>query len=346
MTAKQTVAAGALLVALFIAPAARSSPAAHAAQTAPDRPPFSEWLDALRTEALAAGISAETVDAALATVEAPEEEVVERDRSQPERVRTLEDYVGGWLTPRTVSRARAVADRHASLLQQVSDRYGVPSPVMVAVWGLESNFGRFTGTDPTVAALATLAYDPRRSDLFRRELFQALRILDAGHITLDGMKGSWAGAMGQPQFMPSSYLEHAVDFNEDGRADIWHTEADVLASMANYLKAAGWVEGERWGREVRVGADVLARIDAEVPRRRSGCAAVRQLTVARPLAEWDTLGVRLAGGAPLPTSDMTASLVRGSRRYFLVYRNYHALLDYNCSNSYAISIGLLSDRLW
>jgi membrane-bound lytic murein transglycosylase B len=236
--------------------------------------------------------------------------------------------------------------RHRRTLDDVSARYGIPVPVLVAVWGLESNFGRVTGTYPTIQALATLAYDPRRSRLFRAELLDALAILDQGHITLDDMTGSWAGAMGQPQFMPSSYLRHAVDFDGDGRADIWKSEPDVFASMANYLDAAGWATGERWGREVRVSASILEEVIAEVPRQRTGCGARRELTVARPLGEWSRLGVRLAGGAALPTSTMTAALLRGERRYFLVYRNYLAILDYNCSNAYATSVGLLSDRLW
>jgi membrane-bound lytic murein transglycosylase B len=315
-------------------------------QEVPDRPPFDEWLRALRAEAIAEGISEATVDAALAGVEAPEDVVVARDRAQPERVQTLDGYLSQRLTTRTATTARGFAARYAALLGRVAERYGPPGPVVVAVWGLESNFGRFTGTYPTVTALATLAYDPRRSGLFRTELFEALRILDQGVIGLDEMKGSWAGAMGQPQFMPSSYLRHAVDFDEDGRADIWRTEADVFASIANYLRSAGWVEGERWGREVRVSQAAMNRVERQVPMRTTGCAAIRQMTVARPLAEWQALGVRLAGGGALPSAAMTASLVRGQNRNFLVYRNYLALLDYNCSNAYAISVGLLSDRLW
>ena len=308
--------------------------------------PFAQWLASVKAEALERGLSEATVDAALATIDAPEPEVVERDRAQPERTRTLEDYVAGWLTTRTVTSARTMLGRHRPVLDEVSATYGIPVPFLVAVWGLESNFGRVTGTYPTVQALATLAYDPRRSRLFRAELLDALAILDQGHVTLDDMKGSWAGAMGQPQFMPSSYLRHAVDFDGDGRADIWRSEADVFASMASYLDAAGWATGERWGREVRISREALDQIAREVPMRRNGCGALRQLSVARPLGEWSRLGVRLAGGAPLPTSTMTASLLSGERRRFLVYRNYLALLDYNCSNAYATSVGLLSDRLW
>jgi membrane-bound lytic murein transglycosylase B len=307
---------------------------------------FPAWLAAIRAEALSHGIRAETVDAALATVVEPEDIVVARDRAQPERVQSLDRYVAGWLTTRTIATARDRMRRHASLLLRIEDAYALPGPVMVSVWGLESNFGRFTGTYPTVAALATLAYDPRRARLFRAELFEALRILDRGDISLDEMKGSWAGAMGQPQFMPSSYLKHAVDFDGDGRKDIWNNEADVFASIANYMKSAGWVAGERWGREVRVTRAALDRIERQVPMRGTGCGALKEMTVARPLGEWRALGVRLAGGGDLPRSSLAASLVRGQNRHFLVYRNYLAILDYNCSNAYAIAVGLLSDRLW
>jgi membrane-bound lytic murein transglycosylase B len=151
--------------------------------------------------------------------------------------------------------------------------------------------------------------------------------------------------MGQPQFMPSSYLKHAVDFDGDGRADIWKTESDVFASIANYLKSAGWVEGERWGRQVRVSRRVLDRIEQQVPMRANGCRAVREMTQARPLSRWASLGVVLPTGQPLPKADMEASLVRGVNQHFLVYRNYHALLDYNCSNAYAVSAGMLADRV-
>jgi membrane-bound lytic murein transglycosylase B len=217
--------------------------------------------------------------------------------------------------------------------------------MLVSVWGLESTFGRFTGTYPTVAALATLAYDPRRSALFRRELFEALTILDRGVITLDEMRGSWAGAMGQPQFMPSSYLRYAVDFDADGRADIWKSEADVFASIANYLDTVGWEPDERWGREVRISQAVMDRIDRDVPMRTSGCSAVRQMTVARPVTAWATLGVLMTNGRPLPRATLDASLVRGEKRHFLVYRNYLTILDYNCSHAYAVAVGLLADRL-
>jgi membrane-bound lytic murein transglycosylase B len=246
--------------------------------------------------------------------------------------------------PRTVTAGRAELRRHGALLERIADTYGVPSEVIVAVWGLESNFGRFTGTYPTVKALATLAYDGRRP-LFRRELLHALSILDRGDVPFDRLRGSWAGAMGQPQFMPSSYLQHAVDFDADGHANIWTSLPDVFASMANYLKNYGWQAGERWGREVRIGKAAMARVDRGVPMRTSGCRATRDMTVARPLSEWSKLGVTLTGGRALPKANLSASLVRGKDRHFLVYRNYEALIGYNCSHAYAITVGLLADRI-
>ncbi len=304
---------------------------------------FEEFLAGLRAEAAAKGISQGTIDAALTSVE-PLPVAVERDRTQPETVVSLDTYVSRRVTPKVIQNANAVAAEHTSLLREVETAYGVPPNVLIAVWGIESNFGTFTGTRPTVAALATLAYDGRRA-LFRNELFDALRIVDAGHITLDQLKGSWAGAMGQPQFMPSSYLKYAVDFDHDGKADIWTTPADVFGSIGNYLKAFGWTAKERWGREVKLSKAAHAKIDHTVPMRTGNCKAEREMTVARPLKAWARLGVRLPGGAALQTSDIQASLVRGDKRFFLVYANYDALLGYNCANSYAVSIGLLSDKI-
>jgi membrane-bound lytic murein transglycosylase B len=167
--------------------------------------------------------------------------------------------------------------------------------------------------------------------------------VSGGSIDAKRMTGSWAGAMGQPQFMPSSYLKYAVDFDGDGSPNIWTSVDDVFASMANYLKAAGWVAGERWGREVVVPADGWDAILQKIPLRTTGCRAKKEMTEARPLAEWRALGVTFVGGVHPTASDMTASLVRGEHRAFLVYRNYDALIDYNCANSYAVSVGLLSD---
>lgn len=330
-------------VILGLAVLAAGAQIAPTQDSAADRPTFDVFLAGVRSEALARGISQATLDRALVDI-TPETVVVSRDRSQPENVQSLDGYLSQRLSRRTVNTARQMAARHRAVLRAVETKYGVAPSLMVAIWGLESNFGRFTGTYPTIKALATLAWDNRRP-LFRTELFNALEMVEKGLVNPAEMKGSWAGAMGQPQFMPSSFLRHAVDFDANGRIDIWSSTADVFGSMANYLKNAGWHEGERWGREVAVSRPVLDRIDQTVTMRSGGCRAIREMTAPRPLSEWRELGVTLVGGAALPRADIDASLVRGTKRHFLVYRNYEALVDYNCSNSYALAAGLLADRI-
>jgi membrane-bound lytic murein transglycosylase B len=216
--------------------------------------------------------------------------------------------------------------------------------MLVSVWGLESNFGKFAGVRPTIPTLVTLAYDPRRATLFRSELFSALEIVNNGDIELERLKGSWAGALGQPQFMPSSYLKYAQDFDGDGRKDIWNSPADVFASIANYLKQHGWREGSLWGREVKVPTAREDTIDA-LPRRDSGCRAERLMTEAKSLVEWRKLGLRTVANRPLPSAAVDASLVSAGKRTFLLYDNYDALLGYNCAHTYALSVALLSERL-
>jgi membrane-bound lytic murein transglycosylase B len=309
------------------------------------RQPFAEWLAALRQEAIARGISPNTVEAALANVE-PLAVVVERDRTQAELTLTFDQYVKRRLTNAFIETGRKMARQHAALLRQVTAKYGVGGGTLVAIWGMESNYGRFSGTWPTIAALATLAYDPHRPALFRNELFAALEILDRQDVQLDALKGSWAGAMGQPQFMPSSYLRYAVDFDGDGQRNIWSSTGDVFASIANFLKEHGWSPGVRWGREVKVDEAAATRLAGKIPLRLTGsCQAIRQMTESRPIGEWRTLGVTQPNGKPLPGTTLDASLVRIDVRTFLVYGNYEALLGYNCAHAYALSVGLLADRI-
>jgi membrane-bound lytic murein transglycosylase B len=311
---------------------------------APSPPPFEQWLLEVRNDAIARGISEATVDRALAGLETLPV-VIERDRSQVEVALTVEQYLARRLTREMVRTAARQARQHATLLRRVQSKFGVPASVLVAIWGLESNFGKFSGVRPTIAALATLAYDGRRAEFFRGQLFDALTIVDRGHIELDRMKGSWAGAMGQPQFMPSSYLRHAQDFDGDGRRDIWTDEGDVFASIASYLAAYGWTRGERWGREVRITPKAAARLEEQLSTRAEGCPAARRMPERQPLLRWRTLGVTLPDGRPLPAAKMEASLVRTDKRGFLAYRNYDALLGYNCAHTYALAVALLSDRI-
>jgi membrane-bound lytic murein transglycosylase B len=313
-------------------------------QDAP-RPSFSEWLAGVRAEALTRGIRAEVVDSALADVVEPQTGILQRDRAQAETMFSLEQYLRRRLTSRLIASGRDAFARHRELLDEVGEKYGVPPPLVAAIWGIESNYGRFIGLRPTVAALATLAWDPRRATFFRGELFDALEILNRGDIDLPHLLGSWAGAMGQVQFMPSSYLQYAEDYDGDGRRDIWSTPGDVFASIANYLKGHGWQPGSPWGREVKVSREAARRIRADVAPRTGSCQATRNMTVPLPTERWDELGVRLANGKPLPASDVPASMVSGATRHFLVNPNYDAILEYNCSHSYAITVSLLGDAL-
>jgi len=314
---------------------------------APPAPqPFDEWLKGVRAEALTRGIREATVDQAFAGLE-PLPVVVERDRTQAELVLTLDRYLQRHLTKKVINTAVAKRQTHAEVLAQVQKKFGVPPGIIIAIWGLESNFGRFSGIRPTIQTLATLAYDPRRAAMFREELFDALKILDSGDVEPAALRGSWAGALGQPQFMPSSFLLYAQDFDGDGKRDIWRSAPDVFASIANFLAAKGWASGGRWGREVSVPTSLLARLPEVAPLQTEGCLAKRQMSVPLPVATWSELGVRTPGGARLPAADLevaSASLVSGVKRHFLVYPNYYALLEYNCVNAYGLSVGLLSDK--
>lgn len=310
---------------------------------APLPPPFDVWLDGVRAEAAARGISAGVIEKALGDVQLVPQ-VLDRDRGQPEFTLDIDAYLRRRLTAGTVRTARAMYKRHRTVVQRVGAKYGVDPRVLVSVWGLESNFGRFAGVRPTVPTLATLAYDTRRGALFRNELLTALEIVDRGDIELAKLKGSWAGALGQPQFLPSSYMRFAQDFDGDGRRDIWSSYPDVFASIAYYLQQHGWENGRIWGREVSwaaAAADAIAR----VPLRAEGCRARRMMSVPQPLAAWSKMGVRTLAKRPLPHAAIEASLFRQGRRAFLVYGNYEALLDYNCAHTYALSVGLLAGRI-
>jgi membrane-bound lytic murein transglycosylase B len=328
------------LVALLLA-AVLLAPAQDLVQE-PSRP-FDEWLGDLIADARSRGFDEGLLNDTLAGLQ-PLPRVVERDRSQAEIVFTFDRYFRTVVTPRIIRLGRQHATSEGTLLGRIDSAYGVPPSIVLAIWGIESHYGEFTGATPVFQALATLAWQPRRSDFFRGELFKALTIVSGGYIDAKTMTGSWAGAMGQPQFMPSSYLEHAVDFDKDGRRDIWRSTPDALGSIANYLKGSGWTAGQTWGREVKITSDVRETV-AEIPMRTEGCSAKRSMTERRPLNEWEQMGVRLEGGTALPHSDIPASLVETGGHSFLVYPNYDALLGYNCAHLYALSVGMLADQL-
>lgn len=323
---------------------ATTAPQPPAAAGELPRPEFSTFVESLRADAVARGISEATIAKALTGLE-PSATVIQRDQTQAEIVLTTEQYLARRVTTPLVRTARQMATKHRALLDRVAERYGVPPRVIVAIWGLESNFGRFSGVRPTIQALATLAWEGRRGAFFRGELLDALEIVDRKYIELEKLQGSWAGAMGQTQFMPSSYLKWAVDFDGDGHRDIWRSHMDVFASIANYLKEHGWQADRTWGREVRLPASGLDALRATVGLRAEGCRAVREMTNALPLAKWQALGVRTVNGAALPSVDVDASLIHTGQRAILVYGNYQALLDYNCAHSYALAVATLADRI-
>jgi membrane-bound lytic murein transglycosylase B len=332
-------------MAVVLAVAQLFGPVVQAQSDPPPRPTFAEFLAGIRAEALGRGIRPEILDEALGNIDEPSAVILERDRSQAEAVLALEQYIERRVTAKLIATGQEMLALHHDLLTEVSAHYGVPPALIVSIWGFESNYGRFSGVRPTISALATLAWDPRRSTLFRAELLDALDILNRGDIESAQLKGSWAGAMGQVQFMPSSYLKFAEDFDGDGRRDIWNTPADIFASIANYLKGHGWASNAPWGAEVSLSPEVRRRISTEVESRSGTCKATRDMTVALPVATWQALGVRALDGEALEASMPDAALVTGSSRAFLVNRNYDALLEYNCSHAYAISVGLLSDYL-
>ncbi len=306
---------------------------AAAPASAQNDPAFETWLAELRAEALEAGIRKEVLDDSFKGV-APIPRVIELDRKQPENTITFERYVELIVSNTRINRGRARLQENSPLLQEVAAKFGVQPRFIVALWGIETNFGQNTGGFSVIAALATLAYDGRRSQFFRRELLDALRIIDEGHIRPENMKGSWAGAMGQSQFMPSSFMNFAYDYDGDGAKDIWNTSADVFASAANYLSGVGWRSDITWGREVRLpeGFD----------------PALADLKVVKRLGEWQTLGVRRADGRDLPDRDLEASVIFpgavGGPAY-IIYDNYRALLRWNRSLYFATAVGLLSDKI-
>lgn len=325
-------------------PVAQSGPPASQEVPADPELDFSVWLTELVAEARSRGFGDELLAQTLSGLE-PLHRVIQSDRNQAELNPGFARYLSGRLTTAMIRQGRDKARQHRSLLTKIEAEYGVPRRILLAIWGVETRYGRLTGGTPVFQALATLAWEPRRAEYFRGELFNALMMVDRRYIDARSMTGSWAGAMGQTQFMPSSYLRYAVDFDHDGRRDIWKSTADSLASIANYLKGYGWTPEFTWGREVRVPPAALARIATAIPQRPEGCYAIRNMTERRPLAEWRALGVTRIDGGSLPQADVSAGLVDVGERKFLVYPNYDALLGYNCAHYYALSVGLLAEQI-
>ncbi|MBX3604834.1 MAG: lytic murein transglycosylase [Piscinibacter sp.] len=315
-------------------PAVATTPPAPAASAATPGPEaaFADWVAGFRASARAAGIRDDVLHAAFDGVQYLPG-VIERDRAQAEFTRTVWDYLERAVTPARIARGRDLLAEWREPAEAAAARFGVPAPVVVAIWGMESNYGGHTGDIPTIDALATLGFEGRRAEWARGQLLAALNILQAGDIERGAMIGSWAGAMGQTQFLPSSFLAYAVDADGDGRRDIWGSLPDVLASTAHFLARVGWQPGQPWGVEVRLppGFD-LERADD----------GVRQSA-----AQWAAEGVQSRDGAPLPELGEASVLLPAGARgpAFLTGANFRAILRYNRSNSYALAVGLLAQRL-
>ena len=295
---------------------------------------FQIWLGKLRVEAEGKGISQSVLDEALAGIQ-PIPRVIELDRRQPEFTLTFTQYRDRVVPQSRIKKGRVKYQENRDLLEEIGGKIGVQPRFIVALWGIETDFGRVTGGFKVIPALATLAHDGRRSAYFRKELLNALQILHEGHIAPKEMMGSWAGAMGQSQFMPSSLLAHAVDYDGDGRRDIWTTRPDVFASAANYLAKSGWRADQTWGREVKLPHDFDF--------------ALADLKVRKPIGGWQALGVRQPDGGDLPTRQLSASIVLPEKGKmspaYLVYSNYRTTLRWNRSTYFALAVGLLSDGI-
>jgi membrane-bound lytic murein transglycosylase B len=294
---------------------------------------FSACLTRFTAQAKAAGISAQIINESLGKASLSKR-VLELDRQQPEFTTTFADYFDRRVTEHRVAQGRALWQQHRALLDSVEQKYGVPAPYLLAFWGLETNFGSYFGNMKVVDSLATLACDTRRSEFFTIELMNALRVLDEGDIAPNKMLGSWAGAMGNFQFMPSSYLKNAVDFDDDHKRDLWNSKADSMASAAKFLQSLGWKQNERWGREVK--------LPRNFPFLEAG------LKNNKPISEWRRLGVTNADNSPLAQIDMNASLLVPSGYQgpaFLVYDNFNVIMRWNRSEFYAIAVGQLADQI-
>ncbi len=311
------------------APAAARRPAEDWAVV--PNPAFDNWLAAFAPRARAAGIPASVVDPAINSA-GYIPKVVERDRNQTEFSRTIEDYLAIAASEERVSKGRAAYARHRGTLEAIAARYGVQANVVCAVWGLESMYGERRGDVPVISALSTLAFDGRRGQFFESQLIAALRILAAGDVPLNRMTGSWAGAMGHTQFIPTSFQEFAVDFTGDGRRDIWAEDpSDALASTAAYLSRNGWQAGRPWGTEVTLGSY-------------GGPFGRGNTTSSSALA---SAGVRPAAGGALPDHGAASVIRPGGAQgpAFVVWRNFSVILRYNNAESYALGVGHLSDRI-
>lgn len=293
---------------------------------------WQSWVAEVRKQALGEGISAELFDEAFADIREPSRQVKSLARSQPEHRLTFTKYLNTRADNYRIAMGKKNYSKNKVILDEVAAHFGVDPCFIVSFWGMETSYGTYMGNFPVIKSLATLAYDSNRPDFFRKQLFLALHIVNDGHVSLRHFKGEWAGASGQPQFLPSSWVEYAVDYDGDGRKDIWESKPDVFASIANYMKKNGWQTGQPWAIRVKL----PARFDYTLEGK----------TIVKPVSEWNALGVRTEKGEPLPYQDLEASIVQPhGGPVFLAFPNYKMILRYNNSIYYAGAIGYMADKI-
>ncbi|WP_133140584.1 lytic transglycosylase domain-containing protein [Legionella genomosp. 1] len=293
---------------------------------------WNSWVAGVRQEALSQGIPASLFDQAFADIHEPSRQVKSLARSQPEHRLTFTKYLNTRADAYRIAMGKKNYQRNKELLDQVGQSFGVDPCFIVSFWGMETSYGTYMGDFPVIKSLATLAYDSNRQDFFRKQLMLALHIVNDGHVSLKDFKGEWAGASGQPQFLPSSWVEYAVDYDGDGRKDIWKAKADVFASIANYMKKNGWQTGEPWAIHVRLPANFDKNLEGK--------------TTVKSVSEWNAMGVRTTDGKPLPYQNLEASIVQpNGGPVFLAFPNYKMILRYNNSIYYAGAIGYMADKI-
>lgn len=293
---------------------------------------WQSWVAGVRQEALSQGIPAELFDQAFADIREPSRQVKSLARSQPEHRLTYNKYLHTRADSYRIAMGRKNYAKNKALLDEIGQHFGVDPCFIVSFWGMETSYGTYMGDFPVIKSLATLAYDSNRPDFFRKQLFLALHIVKDGHVSLGHFKGEWAGASGQPQFLPSSWVEYAVDYDGDGRKDIWETKADVFASIANYMKKNGWQTGEPWAIHVKLPAKFDKSLEGK--------------TIVKPVSEWEAMGVRTVDGKSLPYQNLQASIVQPhGGPVFLAFPNYKMILRYNNSIYYAGAIGYMADKI-
>ena len=295
---------------------------------------FADWIDDFKQEAISKGISKEIVDSAFANISEPLENVIELDGKQPEKTILFSEYAKNIVSKKRVAAAKDKLHSLANVLRKIENEYQVDKSTILALWAIESNFGKNQGNFSVIQSLATLAFEGRRSKFFRSELLDSLKILEQEQINPEDLTGSWAGAMGQTQFMPSSFLKFAVDFDDDGKKDIWQNDSDALASIANYLHKKDWKLNQGWGIKVELP-------DTEKEK-------WLEMKQAKTIKEWSKLGIKLENGKNLPKKSFKARLIIPEDEEisaFLVFPNYDIIMDWNRSIYFATSVGLLSDAI-